>query len=265
MKDRTIRRTLVMLGLIIIAVLFLPEVIPGDPTEIALKQGNLKPGLPHIFGTDLKGRDSFLRVLYGARLSLLIGLSATFVSLFIGVIYGAVSGMAGRRIDNLMMRLVDVLYGLPFMFVVIILMTIVGGRSVLLLFMALGMVQWLTMARVVRAEVLSVREKEFVTAARSLGAGNARILFRHILPNIADTVLVYATFTVPMVIIEEAFLSFLGLGVPAPMASLGTLIRAGIPTISVYPWQILFPAAVLLILVFLVNRIGWVLKRRMGV
>jgi len=245
--------------------ILLPEIVLGDPTEIALKKGNLKPGLPHIFGTDLKGRDSFLRVLYGARLSLLIGLSATFVSLFIGVIYGAVSGMAGRRIDTLMMRFVDVLYGLPFMFVVIILMTVLGGKSVILLFMALGMVQWLTMARVVRSEVLSVREKDFVTAARALGAGKMGVLFRHVLPNIADTVLVYATFTVPLVIIEEAFLSFLGLGVPAPMASLGTLIRAGIPTISVFPWQILFPSAVLLALVFMVNRIGWILKRRMGI
>ena len=168
--------------------------------------------------------------LYGTRLSLLIGLSATFVSLFFGVIYGAVSGMAGRRIDNLMMRFVDVLYGLPFMFVVIILLAVMGERSVLLLFMALGAVQWLTMARVVRSEVLSVREKEYVTAARSLGAGRVRILFRHILPNISDTILVYATFTVPMVIIEEAFLFLSGFGrFRHPWPGLGTLIPLRYP------------------------------------
>ena len=249
--------------LLVLLILLLPEILPGDPAEIRLQEGNRPPGLRHLFGTDLKGRDSFLRVLYGTRLSLLIGLSATFVSLCIGVLYGATAGMAGRRTDSLMMRFVDVLYGLPFMFVVIILMTIVG-QSVFLLFLALGMVQWLTMARVVRSEVLSIREKDYITAARSLGAGRLRILFRHILPNIADTVLVYATFTVPMVIIEEAFLSFLGLGVPAPMASLGTLIKDGIPTLAVYPWQLLFPAVVLLLLVFLVNRMGWALKHKLG-
>jgi oligopeptide transport system permease protein len=129
----------------------------------------------------------------------------------------------------------------------------------------MGMVQWLTMARVVRSEVLSIREKDYITAARSIGAGKMRILFRHILPNIADTVLVYATFTIPMVIIEDAFLSFLGLGVPAPMASLGTLIKDGIPTLGVYPWQLLFPALVLLLLVFLVNSMGWALKKKMGI
>jgi len=241
--------------------LVIPDIWPGDPSSINLKSGNLKPSFSHPFGTDLKGRDIFIISLYGMRLSLMIGLVATVVSMCIGVTYGSIAGYKGKKIDTFLMRFVDVLYGLPFMFIVIILMVLVG-RSVIMLFFALGAVQWLTIARVTRAEVLSMKEKEFVQAANVLGISDSRIMTRHILPNIAGTILVYTTFTVPAIILEEAFLSFLGLGVPAPMASLGTLIKEGITTISIYPWQLIFPSCFLLGLVFIINRFGYELKKR---
>lgn len=257
------RRSVVIFLVVSLLVLVLPSLWPGDPTEIRLTSGNRPPSWQHPLGTDYKGRDLFLRVLYGTRLSYLIGIVATAVSLLIGVPYGALAGFGSRRRDAFMMRIVDILYGLPYMLIVIILI-VLTRQSVLLLFVALGMVQWLTMARVVRAEVLSLRERDFVDAARVLGIGDQRILLRHILPNVLDTMLVYATFTIPQVIIRETFLSFLGLGVPAPQSSLGTLILDGIRTISIYPWQLLFPALALLLLVFGTNKMGNYYKQRLA-
>lgn len=254
------KRTALFLLAFCALLLVLPALIPASSTEIELAAGNAAPSPSHPFGTDLKGRDLFVRVAEGARLSLLIGLAATLVSSTIGIAWGAIAGYRGGRIDAVMMRTVDILYGLPFMFIVIILLSLTG-RSVLILFAALGFVEWLTMARVVRAEVRLLASADFVTAARALGARQSRILFRHVLPNAGDTILVYTTFTVPAVILEEAFLSFLGLGVPAPEASLGTLIREGIVTLSVYPWQLLFPALVLLAIIFTINLFGNRLKR----
>jgi oligopeptide transport system permease protein len=216
------------------------------------------PSLKHLMGTDIHGRDLLTRVLYGARLSLGIGLVATLVSLFIGVSYGAVSGYAGGAIDNIMMRLVDIIYSLPYMFFVIILVA-VFGRSVLLLFIALGAVQWLTVSRIVRGQVLSIKEKEFVQASRAVGAGHLRIIVNHILPNVLGPVVVYMTLTVPAVMLQEAFLSFLGLGVPPPNSSWGTLIADGASAINmlrVYWWLLLFPGAAMAVTLFSLNFLG---------
>ncbi|MCK5268691.1 MAG: ABC transporter permease [Spirochaetes bacterium] len=257
-----LKKTALIFLIMSIVIILLPEVVPIDPNEINLSNGNRAPSSAHLLGTDLKGRDLFARMLFGTRLSFLIGISATFISLFVGVAWGSVAGYSGGFKDAAMMRIVDVLYGLPYMFIVIILMTITG-RSVMLLFIALGLVQWLTMARIVRAEVISIKEKEFIEAAKAIGTPKAKILLKHILPNIIGTISVYATFTIPTVIIVETFLSFLGLGVQPPQASLGTLIKNGITTISVYPWQIIFPSLFLLVLVFTINRIGWKLEKNL--
>ncbi len=216
------------------------------------------PSRLHPMGTDIHGRDLFTRVLYGARLSLGVGFVATAVSLVIGVGYGAVSGYAGGRIDEAMMRLVDIIYSLPYMFFVIILVA-VFGRSVFLLFFALGAVQWLTVARIVRGQVLAVKEKEFIQAARAIGAGHARIIVHHILPNVLGPVVVYMTLTIPAVILQEAFLSFLGLGVPPPASSWGTLIADGASAVNalrIYWWLLLFPGGAMALTLFAMNFLG---------
>jgi oligopeptide transport system permease protein len=227
-----------------------PAILPGDADTIRLDGGNQPPGPERLFGTDLKGRDMLQRTAEGARLSLAIGVSAALVSLAIGVAWGALAGYQGGRLDGLLMRIVDVLYGLPFTLLVILLIVALG-QSVVTLFIALGLVEWLTMARVVRAAVRSQKELDFVTAARAIGCGPTRILFRHILPNIAPLVAATTATTIPIVVTAEAFLSFLGIGVPAPQASLGTLVREGLVTLGVFPWQFLFPAACLVALVLL--------------
>jgi oligopeptide transport system permease protein len=213
------------------------------------------PSGVHWFGTDTLGRDLFTRVLYGGRISLLVGLLASFVSVLIGVLYGATAGFIGGKLDSLMMRVVDVLYALPFIFLVIILM-VYFGRNIVLLFVALGFTQWLTMARIVRGQVISLRQKEYVDAAKTMGVTRFRIVLRHLIPNSLGPVIVYLTLTVPTVVLEEAFLSFLGLGVQAPMASLGTLISGGVEVMEIAPWLLLFPAMTLSITLFSLNFLG---------
>lgn len=242
-----------------------------DPHAQDVFLGASPPSWRHPFGTDLLGRDMLVRVMQGGRLSLLVGLLATFVSITIGVIYGAVAGYAGGRIDNLMMRIVDVLYALPYMFLVIILMVLVRAirerlalpeelsfllHPTLVLFVALGAVQWLTMARIVRGQVLSLKRREFVAAARTVGVSPVGILFRHLVPNTLGPVIVYTTLTVPSVILQEAFLSFLGLGVEAPDASWGTLVDVGRRSMAVYPWLLIFPASFLAVTIFSLNALG---------
>jgi oligopeptide transport system permease protein len=217
--------------------------------------GPTPPSRAHPFGTDLHGRDLLARVLYGGRVSILVGLVATFVSFLVGVGYGAVSGYFGGRLDNLMMRFVDVLYSLPYMFLVILLM-VYFSRSLWMLFAALGLVQWLTMARIVRGQVLSLKAQEFVEAARSLGAGSGTIIFRHLVPNALGPILVYATLTVPAVMLQEAFLSFLGLGVQPPAASWGTLVNDGSGVIAFFPWMVIFPGLALALTLFSLNFLG---------
>jgi oligopeptide transport system permease protein len=209
----------------------------------------------HVFGTDAVGRDLFVRVLYGARMSLAVGLAATTVSLLIGVSYGATAGYLGGRIDELMMRLVDILYSLPFIFFVIILM-VLFDRNIVLLFVAIGAVEWLTMARIVRGQAISLKQKEFVEAARAAGVSGAGIIRRHIIPNAIGPVVVYVTLTVPGVILTESFLSFLGLGVQEPLTSWGVLISEGANQMQSAPWTLVFPALFMAVTLFCFNFIG---------
>ena len=209
----------------------------------------------HYFGTDANGRDLFVQTLYGGRISLMVGLLATAVSFIIGVTYGTIAGYLGGRTDTLMMRFVDVLYALPFMFFVILL-TVYFGRSIWLIFIAIGAVEWLTMARIVRGQTLSLKQRTFIEAARVCGASHATIIRRHIIPNALGAVIVYATLSVPQIILFESFLSFLGLGVQEPLTSWGVLINEGAQQMESAPWMLLFPALFLVTTLFCLNFIG---------
>lgn len=210
----------------------------------------------HWLGTDRLGRDLFVRTLHGVRLSLAIGILATLVSLFIGVAWGAIAGYAGGRTDELMMRAVDVLYTLPYIFIVIILTTIFARGNIYVLFFAIGAVGWLTMARIVRGQTLTLKRREFVEAAVVAGVGPAGIVSRHIVPNLIGPVVVYATLTIPQLILYESFLSFLGLGVQEPQASLGSLINLGAREMESAPWMLLGPAGFLVVLLVCFNFLG---------
>jgi oligopeptide transport system permease protein len=244
---------LVVISALSVLAPFLPWL--PDPTAQNLRLGVAPPSPAHWFGTDELGRDLLARVVYGGRISLLIGLVATFVSLVIGVSYGAIAGYRGGRIDEAMMRLVDLLYSLPYIFLVILLL-VFFSRSLTMLFVALGLVQWLTMARIVRGQVLSLKQQTFVEAARALGASDRRIVFLHIVPNTLGPVIVYTTLTVPAIILQEAFLSFLGLGVQPPDASWGTLVAEGARTIALFPWLVAFPGLALSLTLLCFNFLG---------
>jgi len=223
--------------------------------EQNLSIGAVGPNAQHWFGTDMLGRDLFSRVLYGGRISLSVGLVATAVSLVIGVLYGAIAGFIGGKLDSAMMRIVDILYALPFTVFVILLM-VYFGRNIYLLFLAIGAVEWLTMARIVRGQVLSLRRSEFIEAAQALGLRKRRIILRHMIPNVLGVVMVYATLTVPSVMLLEAFLSFLGFGVQPPMSSWGTLISEGAKSMEEYPWLLFFPALGFSLTLFSLNFLG---------
>ncbi len=213
------------------------------------------PDLAHPFGTDANGRDMLARVLYGGRISLLVGLAATIVSVVIGMAWGATAGYLGGRTDALMMRIVDILYALPFMFFVILLM-VYFGRHIVLIFVAIGVVEWLDMARIVRGQAMGLKHKEFVEAARAVGTPEFTIVRRHIMPNTLGPVTVFATLTVPKVILFESFLSFLGLGVQEPMTSRGVLISEGATQMETAPWTLIFPTLFLAATLFCLNFIG---------
>ncbi|MBE02890.1 ABC transporter permease subunit [Marinobacter lutaoensis] len=256
-RNRATMVSLILLALIVLAS-FLGPVLLG--TEIDDVYWDYMGGPPtwdgqHWFGTDSNGRDLLIRTLYGGQISLTVALVATFVSLIIGVTYGAISGYVGGRTDNLMMRFVDILYSLPFMFLVILMM-VVFGRSILLIYIAIGAVEWLDMARIVRGQTLALKRREFVAAAHALGVSDTGILLRHIVPNAVGPVIVYVTLTVPKVILLESFLSFLGLGVQEPMTSWGVLISEGTASMESAPWMLFFPALFLAVTLFCLNFIG---------
>jgi oligopeptide transport system permease protein len=220
-----------------------------------LAYGAQPPSVYHWFGTDFHGRDLLTRVLYGGQISVIVGTLAAVVASTIGTLYGAISGYAGGALDGFMMRVVDVLYALPYMFLVIILVT-VFGKSLVLVFVALGFVGWRMTARIVRGQVLGLREREFVQAARSAGVGRWGVLSRHLIPNTLGPIIVYFTLTVPSMILQEAFLSFLGLGVQAPRPSLGALINEGAQHMTVFWWELVFPGGVMALLLFSLNFLG---------
>ena len=220
-----------------------------------LDLGAAPPSGAHWLGTDTLGRDLFARILFGGRISILVGLVATLVALVIGVSYGAIAGFAGGKTDAVMMRIVDILYALPFAIFVILLM-VFFGRNIFLLFVAIGAVEWLTMARIVRGQALSVKHMEFIEAARALGYGRRRIIFRHIIPNLLGPIIVYTTLTIPAVMLLEAFLSFLGLGVQPPMSSWGVLIKDGADKMEEFWWLLVFPGSVFSLTLFSLNFLG---------
>lgn len=245
---------LIVVAMVVVAIAT-PWIAPYSYEAQDLNLGPAPPSWDHWFGTDIHGRDLFTRVMYGGRISLLVGLCATLVSLIFGVTYGAVSGYFGGRVDALMMRFVDILYTLPFVMFVIIL-TVFFGRHLILLFLAIGAVEWLTMARIVRSQVLSLREKEFIEAAVAMGVSRRRIVFKHLIPNALGPIIVYTSLTVPQVMLLEAFISFLGLGVQPPMSSWGILINEGAKQMEEYPWMLIFPSIALSLTLFSLNFIG---------
>ena len=245
---------LILVSLIILAILA-PVISPYPYDYQNLELGASAPSSAHLLGTDTLGRDLLSRLLYGSRVSLMVGFVATAVALVIGVTWGIVSGYYGGKVDAVMMRIVDILYGLPFIIFIILLM-VVFGRNIWLLFGAIGAVEWLTMARIVRAQVIGLKNQEFVQAAQVMGVSNFSMFRRHILPNILGPIAVYATLTIPQVMLLEAFLSFLGLGIQPPMSSWGTLIRYGVESMEEHYWLLIYPGLTFTITLFALNFFG---------
>ena len=232
-----------------------PVIAPYSYSYQDLNLGASPPSFDHFLGTDVLGRDLLSRILYGARISLLVGFVATGVALVIGVSWGIIAGYFGGRIDSIMMRIVDVLYGLPFIIFIILLM-VIFGRNLWLLFGAIGAVEWLTMARIVRGQVIGLKNQEFVLAAKAMGVSNFSMFRRHLLPNILGPIAVYATLTIPQVMLLEGFLSFLGLGIQPPMSSWGTLIKDGVESMEEYSWLLVFPGITFTVTLFALNFFG---------
>ena len=245
----------VVLTMMVVLAILTPWIAPYGYEAQNLDLGATPPSAAHWLGTDIFGRDLLTQILYGGRISLAVGFIATAVALVIGVTWGAVAGYVGGRIDSVMMRFVDILYALPFMIFIILLM-VVFGRNILLLFLAIGAVEWLTMARIMRTQVQSLRQQEFVEAAVSLGLPPSAIIFKHIIPNALGPIIVYTTLTIPSVMLLEAFLSFLGLGIQPPQTSWGLLISYGAETMEEYPWLLIFPGLALTITLFSLNFLG---------
>ena len=241
-------------GLVTLAIIT-PFITPYSYSEQNLLLGAAPPSTEYMLGTDVLGRDLFTRMLYGSRVSLLVGFLATLVALTIGVLWGSIAGYSGGRTDSIMMRIVDILDGLPFVIFLILILVIIG-RSMTLLFLAIGAFGWLSMARIVRVQVLGLRRQDYVLAAQSMGASNLRILFKHIITNVLISVIVYSTLLIPQFMLLEAFLSFLGLGVQPPESSWGILIREGAITMEEYWWLLIFPSIVFSLTLFALNFLG---------
>lgn len=257
---RLSRNRAAMLGgfvliMLIICAALAPWIAPYSYSFQNLELGASPPSAAHILGTDVLGRDLLSRILYGARISLLVGFVATGVALVIGVSWGIIAGYAGGKVDSIMMRIVDVLYGLPFIIFIILLM-VIFGRNLWLLFGAIGAVEWLTMARIVRGQVIGLKNQEFVMAAKAMGVSNISMFRKHLLPNILGPIAVYATLTIPQVMLLEGFLSFLGLGIQPPMSSWGTLIKDGVESMEEYSWLLIYPGLTFTITLFALNFFG---------
>ena len=254
-KNKPATISALLLGLMVLGALMTPLIAPYDYEVQNLDLGATPPSAAHWLGTDIFGRDLLTQILYGGRISLAVGFVATAVALVIGVSWGAIAGYFGGRIDSIMMRFVDIVYALPFMIFIILLM-VVFGRNIVLLFVAIGAVEWLTMARIIRTQVQNLKQQEFVEAAVSLGLSPSSIIFKHILPNAIGPIIVYTTLTIPSVMLLEAFLSFLGLGIQPPQTSWGLLISYGSETMEEYPWLLIFPGLALTITLFSLNFLG---------
>ncbi|MEL0660386.1 oligopeptide ABC transporter permease OppC [Psychromonas arctica] len=255
MRNKAAMLSLFILTAIIIAVIIVPmlsEFSYDDTDWYALHQ---PPSSDHLFGTDSLGRDLFVRTLIGGRISMMVGVLGALVAVIIGTVYGATSGFMGGKVDRIMMRILEVLYSIPFMFLVIVLVTFFG-RNIVLIFIAIGAIAWLDMARIVRGQTLSLRGKEFIEAAHVSGVSKWNIIRRHIIPNVLGIVAVYSTLLVPSMILTESFLSFLGLGVQEPMTSWGALLQEGAQSMEVAIWQLAFPAGFMVITLFCFNYIG---------
>ena len=257
---RLTRNKAAMFGAFILFILILcaalaPWIAPYSYSFQNLELGASPPSAAHILGTDVLGRDLLSRILYVARISLLVGFVATGVALVIGVSWGIIAGYAGGKVDSIMMRIVDVLYGLPFIIFIILLM-VIFGRNLWLLFGAIGAVEWLTMARIVRGQVIGLKNQEFVMAAKAMGVSNISMFRKHLLPNILGPIAVYATLTIPQVMLLEGFLSFLGLGIQPPMSSWGTLIKDGVESMEEYSWLLIYPGLTFTVTLFALNFFG---------
>ena len=239
----------------ILCAIFAPLIAPYSYSYQDLDLGASKPSWEHLLGTDVMGRDLLSRILYGARISLMVGFVATGVALVIGVSWGIIAGYFGGRVDSIMMRIVDVLYGLSFIIFIILLM-VIFGRNLWLLFGAIGAVEWLTMARIVRGQVIGLKNQEFVLAAQAMGVSNMSMFKKHLFPNILGPIAVYATLTIPQVMLLESFLSFLGLGIQPPMSSWGTLIKDGVESMEEYSWLLIYPGLTFTITLFALNFFG---------
>ncbi|MGB1157965.1 MAG: ABC transporter permease [Porticoccaceae bacterium] len=244
-----------LLVLLCLISLLTPWIAPYGYEQQNLLLGAAPPSSEHWLGTDIFGRDMLTRIMYGGRVSLMVGFIATSVALVIGILWGATAGFLGGRVDAVMMRIVDILYALPFMIFIVLLM-VVFGRNILLLFVAIGAVEWLTMARIVRGQVMALRQQEFVEAAYSMGLSRWTIIRRHLIPNTLGPVIVYTTLTIPSVMLLEAFLSFLGLGIQPPESSWGLLINYGVETMEEYPWLLIYPGLALSLTLFALNFLG---------
>jgi oligopeptide transport system permease protein len=262
-RHRLWKNKLAVFGLVVVCILgalsfasyLFPTLTGYTYAQQNLVLGPAAPSRAHWLGTDPLGRDLLARLLYGGGISLLVGVYATAVSLVIGVIYGAIAGFVGGKTDMIMMRIVDILYALPFAIFVILIM-VFFGQSLILMFIAIGAVEWLTMARIVRGQVMAIKKQEFVEAAHALGLPHWRIVFRHIVPNLLGPIIVYATLTMPEVILLESFLSFLGVGVQPPQSSWGVLIKEGADVMEEYPWMLLYPGAAMALTLFSLNFLG---------
>ena len=254
-KNRMALFGFAVLATLCVVSLLTPWIAPYNYEEQDLMLGATPPSAAHWLGTDIFGRDMLTRVMYGGRVSLMVGFVATAVALVIGILWGAIAGFIGGRVDAIMMRIVDIMYALPFMIFIVLLM-VVFGRNILLLFVAIGAVEWLTMARIVRSQVMALRKQEFIEAAYSMGLSRWAIIRRHIIPTTLGPVIVYTTLTIPSVMLLEAFLSFLGLGIQPPESSWGLLINYGVETMEEYPWLLIFPGITLSLTLFALNFLG---------